>query len=259
MEVASTCSACGAVWSGGVATCPKCGSSPQNISVRGGVTFPKIGDELHAVLTSPKGIAAERYHRSGPGGEVRTSIDAGGPLKAERTDAARCTKLDAENAVTRSFAAAHNRAYGTKWHARDRKIDRGEFADGEVLDANNNLIRSLQIRKLDDRAAAALGKTLRHKDEVAEAALVKTIQDAISAKSSFDADAKATHDLVLEAPYPLGEMLRGELSTEPFDLFGWRAVWILAEGDELLQLAAAAPHPPADIIPTDADEPHPVG
>lgn len=198
-----------------------------------------IADRVDIALVSRGGqVDAERHHDNHPAGEIRTAIDRGGPLRIYRQDVARVPNLEWERSVAEAFLRAHNHRHGTTLRLRPKLVEDGDITDQYLVDADDQPVERLQIRRLDDAEAEALGRDQLFDAERTFAQIDAAIVNAIEEKRAVDAGVKATHHLVLAVGHPLGRIVREHIEVQRFDLAGYAAVWIQGRDEEPVQLSS---------------------
>jgi hypothetical protein len=121
---------------------------------------------------------------------------------------------------------------------RPKLVEDGDVTDRYIVDANDEPVELLQIRRLDDAQAAALGRDRIFDGERSLADIQAAVAHAIEEKRAVEPGVKAAHQLVLAATHPLGTMVREHLEAVHFDLAGYRGVWVPGHDEDPVQLTA---------------------
>ena len=236
------CQCCRFVWPPGSAAsrepCPNCGGLTRTIDVEM-TDHIQIRDEFECCSLRGDAVEAERISKTDGNTDATLSANAGHPVQISLVRRERQRNMEAEGEAAASLANAYNKRSATDYAVQTKSEEDSDYPDRVLVSASGSHPQIIvQIRNLDDQMIATVGKTRKFDGSRNEAALRSAIATAIDAKAQVDARLKAQTLLLLMLPSPLGQLTRDMLLLAPFDICGFRGVWIAPFRESAFELHA---------------------
>lgn len=211
-----------------VTPCPRCGSKRWEITKHFQDTLTPY-DELSATATNDQGdIKAERIQKTDLNTSANLLADLGKPSKISVKRKKRVSGFDEEGIAAEALVNYYNKLRKTSYQVDEKTEEDSDYADRVFTSENDKPAHiNVQIRQLDTKIIADIGKRGSVGVNRTAADIVNLISGAIYDKANIDPKLKADTILLLTLPAPLGMMIKRTIDENDFNSMGFKEIWIL--------------------------------
>ena len=219
----AVCENCRTPWNFSRERCELCGHNVASITrlfeegVLGtdSMLYVTARDDENNILAESVSISGDKPIASAYGNDKSDTVISTNSLSVTEDNVAE------EGQVVDRFLAAYNKKCGSNLFALPKSSEDGDYFDRALSEG-----LGAQVRNLDDKARAELGKSGKFEGGFDHFTLMSFVQRAINAKAKVDQQLKTKTFLLLFTHYPLPSLARKRLERESFNLNGFKSIWI---------------------------------